>query len=144
MKRSVLIVLLLTSAGFAKVKAKVGIPCSKAIVKAEVDAANRKWSSQRPDPNAPVLNLATSVNYAKAILLGSFFSHVKKGELTFSSTSAGGCRIQSNGHPADVIAKDLRKKYAHVSPANPDQAKIAALEAQVAALKAAKSAKAKK
>ena len=84
--------------------------CEKAITKAEVLAAQRKWWPDRPDPKAPVLNIRTHANFAKQVLLplGRVWSHEKVGELAFEEREKS-CRVTSNGHPADVVLSDLSK-----------------------------------
>lgn len=130
---SALAALALVAPALCTGKEVLGIPCSKAISEAELLAANRKWSSARPDPTALVLNISTSMNYAKAVLLGPVFSHPKLGELTFDDTiSPNVCQVASNGHPADVVLQDLKKKFgesvgasgatADSASASPDQA----------------------
>lgn len=104
---------------FAAKNAVVNVSCKEAISQAELDAANRKWTPMRPDPTSPVLNITTSMNYTKAVLLGSVFSHPKTGELTFDNSEGPGiCELHSNGHPADVVLKDLAKKFKN-APAPP-------------------------
>lgn len=114
MKTSVvfLLALFLSSVCVAKEKTTVAGDCESAIKTAEVSAANHKWSSSRPDPTAFVLNISTSANFTKSVVLGAAFSHSKSGELTFTENTDGKnktCTIQSNGHPADVIAKEFSK-----------------------------------
>ncbi|MGE5113121.1 MAG: hypothetical protein ACM3JB_19845, partial [Acidobacteriaceae bacterium] len=92
----------------------VKLECEKAIVKAEVLAAHRKWWPERPDPNAPVLSIRTHANFAKNAVpfgIGAIISHEKVGELTFEDQN-GECLIESNGHPADVVLDDLSKQLA--------------------------------
>jgi hypothetical protein len=88
----------------------INATCEKAITKAEVLAAERKWWPDRPDPKAPVLNVRTHANFAKQALLplGSVWSHEKVGELAFQELDQS-CRVTSNGHPADVVLSDLVK-----------------------------------
>jgi len=97
-------------AGDAK---SVGLDCEKAIAKAEIMAAHRKWWSERPDPKSPVLNIRTHANFAKDLLLpmGAVFSHEKVGALTFEDQN-GECLLESTGHPADVVLDDLVKSSA--------------------------------
>ena len=54
--------------------------CDKLIVKAEVLTAHHKWWAERPDPNAPVLNIRTHANFAKDFLfsLGAAFYLTKR------------------------------------------------------------------
>ena len=68
--------------------------CDKLIVKAEVLTAHHKWWAERPDPNAPVLNIRTHANFAKDFLLplGAVFSHEKVGALTFEDQN-GECLV---------------------------------------------------
>lgn len=105
--RAVVIAFLLTaSITQAKEKVTVKGSCEDAITAAEVKAAQRKWSSERPDPKSPVLSVQTSANFAKQVLVGSLFSHAKVGTLTFAQDGPV-CHVESNGKPADVIAKEL-------------------------------------
>lgn len=108
----VLLVITLTVPALCENKAVLNVPCSKAIAEAELLAANRNWASLRPDPSAWVLNITTSASFTKTVLLGSLFSHPKAGEITFdNSINAAVCEVTSNGHPADVVLKDLKKKF---------------------------------
>jgi uncharacterized protein involved in outer membrane biogenesis len=88
----------------------INATCEKAIIKAEVLAAQRKWWPDRPDPKAPVLNIRTHANFAKNVLLplGSVWSHEKVGELAFEERDQS-CQVTSNGHPGDVVLSDLAK-----------------------------------
>lgn len=98
----------------------LNISCNQAISQAELIAANRKWTPMRPDPTAFVLNISTSANFAKDVLFGPMFSHPKTGELTFdNSGGANVCEVASNGHPADVVLKDLKKKFANAEVIQP-------------------------
>src|SRR5581483_8686138 len=96
----------------------VNAPCDKAITKAMVIAAHRKWASLRPDPQAPVLNIETHANFGKDVLLplGAVWSHPKGGELVFDDQGSS-CEVSSNGHPADVVLSDLVKTFSD-RPAN--------------------------
>lgn len=104
------IVVLFCISAYAGDSKSVGMDCEKAITKAEIMAAHRKWWPERPDPKGPVLNIRTHANYAKDFLLplGPVFSHEKVGELTFEEQN-GECLVESNGHPADVVLDDLVK-----------------------------------
>ena len=93
---------------FAGSTKTVNLPCDKAVTQAQVFAAKRKWYSNRSDPTAPTLDISTSQNFAKAVLLGSVFSHPKHGSLIFEDADTG-CKVTSNGHPADVVLSDLTK-----------------------------------
>jgi len=88
----------------------INASCEDAITEAEVLAAQRKWWPDRPDPKAPVLNIRTHGNFAKQALLplGRIWSHEKVGELAFEEREKS-CRVNSNGHPADVVLSDLSK-----------------------------------
>ncbi|MGH9417865.1 MAG: hypothetical protein ACRD01_14685 [Terriglobales bacterium] len=97
--------------------ATLNVGCKEAISQAELAAANRNWGTTRPDPTSPVLNISTGMNVAKAVLLGPLFSHPKTGELTFSDVGgANVCEVKSKGHPADVVLKDLEKKFEDDQP----------------------------
>ncbi len=98
--------------------------CDKLIVKAEVLTAHHKWWAERPDPNAPVLNIRTHANFAKDFLLplGAVFSHEKVGALTFEDQN-GECLVESNGHPADVVLSDLNKVSSTASTSESAKAK---------------------
>lgn len=85
------------------------LQCDKAIVKAEVLTAHRKWWADRPDPNAPVLNIRTHANFAKKCASSW---HEKVGELTFEDQN-GECLVESNGHPADIVLSDLARATAN-------------------------------
>ncbi|MGH9482154.1 MAG: hypothetical protein ACRD1L_08670 [Terriglobales bacterium] len=101
-----------SGAALATGNATLNIGCKEAISQAELAAANRKWTPTRADPTSPVVSISTSMNYAKAALLGPVFSHPKIGELTFKDVAgANVCEVKSNGHPADVVLKDLQKKF---------------------------------
>ncbi len=103
---------LLSVPAVGKGNAVLNVSCKVAISQAELVAANHKWSPQRPDPSSPILNITTSMNYTKAIVLGPMFSHPKTGELIFDeSRGANVCEVTSNGHPADVVLKDLETKF---------------------------------
>ncbi len=107
------IMVVLCASAYAGDAKSVGLDCEKAIAKAEIMAAHRKWWSERPDPKSPVLNIRTHPNFAKDFLLplGPVFSHEKVGELTFEDQN-GECLVESNGHPADVVLDDLVKNGA--------------------------------
>jgi hypothetical protein len=103
----------LCASAYAGDSRTVKVKCEKAIVEAEVLTAHRKWWAERPDPNAPVLNIRTHANFAKNVLpLGALISHEKVGELTFEDQN-GECLVESNGHPADVVLSDLVKAAAN-------------------------------
>jgi hypothetical protein len=69
----------LCASAYAGDSRTVKLQCDKAIVKAEVLTAHRKWWADRPDPNAPVLNIRTHANFANNLLLplGTVISHEK-------------------------------------------------------------------
>jgi hypothetical protein len=95
----------------------VSASCENAIAQATVLAAHRKRSSLRPYPTAPVLNIESNRNFAKAYFFGTVFSHKKFGELAFDATRDDSCSVASNGHPADVVLSDLVKIYGHPTSA---------------------------
>ncbi len=97
---------------YAKGTKTINASCDKAIEKAEVIAAQRKWQVNRADPNSPVLNISTSTNVGKALLCGVLCSHSKQGELTLEKMdNSNTCRVSSNGKPADVVLGDLMKTF---------------------------------
>ena len=63
-----------------------------------------------------VLNIGTHRNFAKQLLLplGVVWSHEKYGELAFEDVTDG-CKVFSNGHPADVVNDDLDHSFAHAA-----------------------------
>jgi len=87
-------------------------------------AAHRKWWAERPDPNAPVLNIRTHASFAKDVLLplGTVISHERVGVLTFEDQN-GECLVESNGHPADVVLSDLNKALSLASTSEGAKAK---------------------
>jgi hypothetical protein len=109
-----LILACLCASAYAGDSRTLKLECDKAVVKAEVLTAHRKWWADRPDPNAPVLNIRTHANFAKNVLLplGAVISHEKVGALTFEDQN-GECLVESNGHPADVVLSDLAKATAN-------------------------------
>lgn len=128
---------------FCKENAVLNVSCTEAISQAELQAANRKWTPMRPDPNAPVLNISTSANFAKDVILGPMFSHPKTGELTFDSSAGPNvCEISSNGHPADVVLKDLKNKFETAEPVQPGMPAASAQASQPPALPRADASKA--
>jgi hypothetical protein len=105
---------------FATDTRTLSVPCEKALNKAMLLAAYRKWSPMRPSPNAMVLNIGTHRNFAKTLLpLGSVWSHSKFGELAFDDVAVG-CKVFSNGHPADVVNDDLDRSFSHAVAKNMD------------------------
>lgn len=101
---------LFVAGAIAKEKVTVKGNCEDVLTRSETLAAEYKWSSNRPDPKAMVLSISTSANFAKATFIpgGALFSHPKIGTLTFTQ-DGDSCSIESNGHPADVVAKQLGK-----------------------------------
>jgi len=121
----------------------INATCEKAITKAEVLAAERKWWPDRPDPKAPVLNVRTHANFAKQALLplGSVWSHEKVGELAFQELDQS-CRVTSNGHPADVVLSDLVKAEFPAPTAQSATAPVTATSEMAASEPVADAAKA--
>ncbi len=102
------LILLLCGAVLADTKV-VNMSCTDAIAKAQVLAAKHRWSTMRPDPTAPTLNIQTTTNWWVS---GGAFSHPKSGTIVFEKVQGNDsqCNLAASGKPATTVLKEFDKK----------------------------------